>query len=94
MEENRVLRAQLKGGPFGWPTTSAGHRVLICDRDTKWTEGFRGIVKGSGVRVVLAAFQGRARQWLDRANAPPARRAWDEGFGHYGPRWTDRPGTR
>src|SRR5437867_8956056 len=35
----------------------AGHRVLIYDRDTKWTEGFRGIVEGSGVRVVLTPFR-------------------------------------
>jgi hypothetical protein len=31
----------------------AGHRVLICDRDGKWTEGFRRIVQGAGVRIVL-----------------------------------------
>jgi putative transposase len=31
----------------------AGHRVLICDRDGKWTEGFRRIVRGAGVRIVL-----------------------------------------
>jgi putative transposase len=35
----------------------AGHRVLICDRDHKWTEGFRDIVEGSGVRVVLTPIQ-------------------------------------
>jgi putative transposase len=35
----------------------AGHRVLICDRDSKWTEGFRGIVEGSGLRVVLTPIQ-------------------------------------
>jgi putative transposase len=31
----------------------AGHRVLICDRDAKWIEGFRGILEGAGVRMVL-----------------------------------------
>jgi transposase InsO family protein len=35
----------------------AGHRVLICDRDGKWTKGFRRIVEGSGVRVVLIPIQ-------------------------------------
>ena len=35
----------------------AGHRVLICDRDGKWTAGFRDIVEGSGVRVVLTPIQ-------------------------------------
>jgi putative transposase len=30
-----------------------GHRVLICDRDRKWTDAFRRIVEGSGIRVVL-----------------------------------------
>ncbi|MGH7307181.1 MAG: integrase core domain-containing protein [Candidatus Rokuibacteriota bacterium] len=36
----------------------ASHRVLICDRDGKWTEGFRDIVEGAGVRVVLTPLQG------------------------------------
>ncbi len=35
----------------------AGHRVLICDRDSKWTEGFRRIVQGAGVRIVLTPVQ-------------------------------------
>src|SRR5262249_3207217 len=30
----------------------AKHRVLICDRDAKWTDGFRRIVQGAGVRIV------------------------------------------
>jgi len=29
----------------------AKHRALICDRDTKWTDGFRRIVQGAGVRI-------------------------------------------
>jgi transposase InsO family protein len=35
----------------------ARHRVLICDRDGKWTHGFRDIVEGSGLRVVLTPIQ-------------------------------------
>jgi transposase InsO family protein len=31
-----------------------GHRVLICDRDRKWTDDFCRIVRGAGVRIVLA----------------------------------------
>jgi putative transposase len=31
----------------------AGHRILICDRDAKWTDGFHRIVQGAGVRIVL-----------------------------------------
>ena len=31
----------------------AGHRVLICDRDRKWTDDFRRIVQSAGVRIVL-----------------------------------------
>ena len=31
--------------------------MLICDRDGKWTEGFRRIVEGSGVRIVATPFQ-------------------------------------
>ena len=30
-----------------------GHRVLICDRDSKWTDDFRRIVQSAGVRIVL-----------------------------------------
>jgi transposase InsO family protein len=35
----------------------AGHRILICDRDAKWTEGFRRIVQGAGVRIVRTPVQ-------------------------------------
>jgi putative transposase len=28
------------------------HRILICDRDRKWTERFRLIMEGAGVRIV------------------------------------------
>lgn len=34
------------------------HRVLICDRDSKWTEEFRRIMKGAGVRLVSTPIQG------------------------------------
>ena len=34
-----------------------GRRVLICDRDRKWTDGFRRIVQGAGVRIVLTPVQ-------------------------------------
>jgi transposase InsO family protein len=35
-----------------------GYRVLICDRDSKWTDGFRRIVHGAGVRIVLTPVHG------------------------------------
>jgi putative transposase len=35
----------------------ARHRILICGRDAKWTEGFRRIVEGAGVRIVLTPVQ-------------------------------------
>jgi transposase InsO family protein len=35
----------------------AGHRILICDRDSKWTDGFRRIIQGAGVRIVLTPVQ-------------------------------------
>jgi hypothetical protein len=31
-----------------------GHRVLICDRDSKWTDDFRRIVQSAGGRIVLS----------------------------------------
>jgi putative transposase len=35
----------------------AGHRVLICDRDSKWTDAFRGLREGVGVRIALTPVQ-------------------------------------
>jgi transposase InsO family protein len=35
----------------------AGHQVLICDRDSKWTEGFRRIIQDAGGRIVLTPVQ-------------------------------------
>src|SRR5262249_32230883 len=35
----------------------AKHRVLVCDRDTKWTNGFHRIVQGAGVRIVQTPVQ-------------------------------------
>ena len=35
----------------------ADHRILICDRDAKWTDGFRRIIQGAGVRIVLTPVQ-------------------------------------
>ena len=35
----------------------ARHRVLICDRDSKWTEGFRRIIHDAGVQIVLTPVQ-------------------------------------
>jgi transposase InsO family protein len=35
----------------------AGHRFLICDRDSKWTEGFRRIIQDAGVQIVLPPVQ-------------------------------------
>jgi hypothetical protein len=34
-----------------------GHQILICDRDRKWTHGFRHILQGAGVRIVLTPVQ-------------------------------------
>src|SRR5438093_12685202 len=35
----------------------AGHQVLICGRDGKWTEEFRGLLDEAGVRIVLTPVQ-------------------------------------
>jgi transposase InsO family protein len=35
----------------------ASHQILMCDRDSKWTDGFRGIVHDAGVRIVLTPVQ-------------------------------------
>jgi hypothetical protein len=35
----------------------AGHCALICDRDGKWTDGFRELLKRAGVSIVLTPVQ-------------------------------------
>jgi hypothetical protein len=35
----------------------AGHRILLCNRDAKWTDGVHRIVEGAGVRIVLTPVQ-------------------------------------
>jgi transposase InsO family protein len=35
----------------------AGHRVLICDRDRKWSASLRQLLGASGIRVVRTPFQ-------------------------------------
>jgi hypothetical protein len=45
----------------------ARHRILVCDRDRKWSDGFRRIVEGAGVRIVLTPVQ------APNANAHPER---------------------
>jgi hypothetical protein len=34
-----------------------GHRVLICDRDAKWSGRFRRLLADAGVRVVQTPYQ-------------------------------------
>jgi transposase InsO family protein len=34
-----------------------GHRVLICDRDAKWSEAVRSLLKEAGIQVVQTPFQ-------------------------------------
>jgi putative transposase len=77
----------------------ARHRILICDRDRKWSDGFRRIVEGAGVRIVLTPVQApnanahaerfvrsiRA-ECLDRQilfGERPLHRALDEFVAHY-----------
>jgi putative transposase len=53
----------------------AGHRVLICDRDSKWMEGFRSRLEGAGVRIVLTPVQApnanaHAERALDTRGVP------------------------
>jgi putative transposase len=54
-----------------------GHRVLICDRDGKWTEGFRALLEGAGVRIVLTPVQApNANAYASDSCAQFARSAW------------------
>jgi transposase InsO family protein len=40
-----------------WNVGPAGHRVLICDRDAKWSEAVRSLLKEAGIQVVQTPFQ-------------------------------------
>ena len=77
----------------------AGHQVLICDRDAKWTDGFRRIVQDAGVKIVRTPVQAPKAnayaerfvrsiqgEWLDRLILFGERRllrALDEFVAHY-----------
>jgi hypothetical protein len=51
-----------------------GHQILICDRDRKWTHGFRHILQSAGVRIVLAPVQApNANAYAERFVRPSAR---------------------
>lgn len=44
-----------------------GHRVLICDRDGKWTSSVRQLLGRSGIRVVQTPFQApNANAYVER----------------------------
>jgi putative transposase len=43
-----------------------GHRILICDRDGKWTDGFRRILQSAGVRIVLTPRGPNANVYAER----------------------------
>jgi putative transposase len=44
-----------------------GHRVLICDRDRKWSDDFRRIVQDAGARIVLTPVQApNANAYVER----------------------------
>jgi putative transposase len=34
-----------------------GHRALICDRDSKWTDRIRRLLEGAGIRIVQTLIQ-------------------------------------
>jgi transposase InsO family protein len=46
-------RRRLVDSPNAVDGFMVGHSVLICDRDSKWTDDFRRIVQSAGVRIVL-----------------------------------------
>ena len=57
----------------------ARHRVLIYDRDAKWSDGFRALLDGAGVRIVRTPVQ------APNANASAER------FVRFDPRGVPRP---
>jgi len=56
----------------------AGHRVLICDRDRKWTDDFRRIVQSAARTNAWSPVPTRliSNEAYLAAGARPSRRAW------------------
>jgi transposase InsO family protein len=50
----RQVTRTLTAADDGW---LVGHRVLICDRDTKWSAPVRARLGDAGIRVVQTPFQ-------------------------------------
>ena len=47
-----------------------GYRAMISDRDTKWTEGFRRLIDGAGLRIVQTPIQApNANAYAERLRA-------------------------
>jgi hypothetical protein len=54
-----------------------GHRVLICDRDRKWSVAVRELLETSGVRVIQIPFRARTAMRMRSALFGPSKRnAW------------------
>jgi hypothetical protein len=69
----------------------AGHRVLICDRDAKWTDGFRRIVQDAGVKIVRTPVQApNANAYAERF----VRSIREECLGRRVPRMPNREGRQ
>jgi len=54
----RILKAQ--GMPPVPERRVVGHRVLICDRDAKWSAPVRRLLEDSGIRMVKTPYQAPA----------------------------------
>jgi hypothetical protein len=48
--------------PDGGPMVQ--HRLLICDRDAKWSAPVRARLAEAGIRVVQTPLSGTQRQWF------------------------------
>jgi hypothetical protein len=48
--------AQNRRHVINWSTVDH-HQTDHCDRDNKWTDGFRRLIEGAGVRVVQTPLQ-------------------------------------
>jgi putative transposase len=58
LESRRVLVVGSTPNPdAGFMLQAARRLTEVCDRDSKWTEGFRGLLEAAGVRIVLTPAQ-------------------------------------
>jgi hypothetical protein len=64
------------------------HRVLICDRDRKWSQGVRGLLDDAGIHVVLTPVRAPNANAYARAESSGDGERIDRGRANSGAGWS------